>query len=136
MAQLASFGQVVPGNEKRKKDTEVVKKKIDLIEELGDDEDGLDPKTMKRKIQEMQRCVLLIKKNRDTFLNVMLDDIIQLEDENVNPIRPSRSMEDLFSNQKLADDYTEKDENESYPGFKIEENEKLQDFQDFLEGKR
>jgi len=53
-----------------------VKKKIDLIEELGDDEDGLDPKTMKRKIQEMQRCVLLIKKNRDTFLNVMLDDII------------------------------------------------------------
>jgi len=45
-------------------------------------------------------------------------------------------MENLFSTKKLADGYSEKDENESYPGFEIDEIGKLQDFQDFLEAKR
>ena len=84
-----------------------------------------NPKNIKRRIAELQRTILKIKQNRGNLLNVELDALFDMEDLNIDPMKPSRSMENLLSHKRLADEYSEESAAESYPGWKVDENEKL-----------
>lgn len=91
------------------------------------------PRTMKKRIEQFQHCISLVKRNKDLFLNNQLDEVLEVEFENCKTeLRRTKSMVDMRVEQLEKDD-SSSSFCESYPGVAYDETEKLKEFHTYMD---
>lgn len=90
------------------------------------------PRTLKKRIEQFQFCIQIVKRNKDLDLNNQMDQILEIELQGKKVLtRRANSCTDL-KRPGLEQDESDKEFIESWPGAPRDEESKLRHFHEYL----